>query len=1167
MTLLPDSGDPGNEFDKLKLDQQKPELLTEPTWQHLNREYQLRGELGKGGQALVLQVKERKAPHGRRAIKVYHENTDAARRLFEHESRVIASDHLPQDLVVGYYASVNEPGIQPYLVLEFIDGETIAAWSQRRMPMEHRISLWETMLRALHRLHQCHLVFGDLSSKNVMVGRDDTIRFIDLAGAKPVKKAYSASQSSMNLGTPGTMPDAWKDGNARTALWTDIYAASAIGFLILTGKDKASVPPAQWEAELSVSGVPVEVRRIVLKGLREKDTTKTEDPALYPSAEHVAVDISKWREGLVRRERRIRQTLVTTLLLFIVAAIGFVGWQRYYEAIASSDLKFWQSLQAEIRELPNLTHPAVAKLLADEKSLITQRDEADARQDRVASRTATTQLLAKSREVLTVAREIDSAERQRIAIGKLLLEDEATEKSGFWVTQAPAIQTRLTALQQRYRDIAQRVEAGQTAKIATDLAQLQSDLADLFKVSLDARLAFEARIGYERVLSQVPERLQSNDGFLTIKSGAEQAEKSWAQPTWDAGQSLALARQQFGVSTQQLTEWLPRNLNAEEQAALERDSRARVAELTTEAATLRSTIDAQTAKVNELNQQIADLAKAQTDLNKQMAVAKTELTAEQTSRSEADEKVRQLTQTASDRLTQLTEAQAKLKTLQTMLDKVSPDLKKAQADLTAAQQQLATVTQARDTALAEAERVRKLLTDTPGVDLKLSDKLAALQTDIAKLDPKNREAAQTALVQAATEYRQLEAERAELVRPDAYTEKHPKVKAKDAELAQAATALEAALQKRDSADKLAFEALQLQIDAKQKLHDNELEAGVAQQNPDLVTLRNEITKLKESQDAYAEGRQRALVVSPTYTPPVPVPGDGGKTSTASQPLSVQDILKLAAVPALAFGGPLIGTKAGETREITLPGGVKQIYIWCPPTKEPFTMGTPGATDEESPVQVTLTQGFWLAQTETTQAQYTAIMGTSPWVVHGDTDYYYKAGANFPASYIDHTEAEAYCAKLTEIEGKAGRLPTGWKYALPTEAQWQYACRAGTKTKYSFGDDESQLGEYAWFTKNADEIGEKYAHGVGTKKPNPWGLSDMHGNVWEWCRDAYEAKLPGGTDPLVVSSDGAADRVSRGGCWNDSSVHCRSASRGRYLPSGRSIYLGFRPATVPVAPSK
>ena len=251
----------------------------------------------------------------------------------------------------------------------------------------------------------------------------------------------------------------------------------------------------------------------------------------------------------------------------------------------------------------------------------------------------------------------------------------------------------------------------------------------------------------------------------------------------------------------------------------------------------------------------------------------------------------------------------------------------------------------------------------------------------------------------------------------------------------------------------------------------------------------------------------------------------------------------------------------DTKEITLPGGVKHKLIWCPPGT--FTMGTPGATDDERPVQVTLTNGFRLGETVITQAMWTAVMGTAskPW----SGKEYVKEGPNFPATYISHgansngtiepDSATAFCKKLTEIERKSGRLPSGWRYALPTEAQWEYACRAGTKTAYSFGDDDERLGQYAWFTVNAWHIGEKYAHVVGTKKPNPWGLYDMHGNVWEWCSNWCGDKLAGGTNPGGPSS--GSDRVDRGGGWSYSAGFCRSAFRGGDDPSRRYYDLGFR----------
>lgn len=175
------------------------------------------------------------------------------------------------------------------------------------------------------------------------------------------------------------------------------------------------------------------------------------------------------------------------------------------------------------------------------------------------------------------------------------------------------------------------------------------------------------------------------------------------------------------------------------------------------------------------------------------------------------------------------------------------------------------------------------------------------------------------------------------------------------------------------------------------------------------------------------------------------------------------------------------------------------------------------------------------------------------------------GTEYPASYVSHgmkedgtvesDSATAFCEKLTELERHAGRLPTGWKYALPTEAQWEYACRAGTSTAYSFGDYTGSLSEYAWFTENVDGIREHSHQVVGMKKANAWGLFDMHGNLREWCRDSYANQLLGGDDPVNTSVVGR--RVVRGGSWDDGAKYTRSAYRSWNSPDLRYFYLGFR----------
>jgi formylglycine-generating enzyme required for sulfatase activity len=206
----------------------------------------------------------------------------------------------------------------------------------------------------------------------------------------------------------------------------------------------------------------------------------------------------------------------------------------------------------------------------------------------------------------------------------------------------------------------------------------------------------------------------------------------------------------------------------------------------------------------------------------------------------------------------------------------------------------------------------------------------------------------------------------------------------------------------------------------------------------------------------------------------------------------------------------------------------------------FTMGDAGGRDNQTPHEVTLTKPFKMGVHEVTQAQYEQVMGVNP------SEF---KGANNPVENVSWEDAVEFCRKLSELpaEKAAGNV-----YRLPTEAEWEFACRAGTTTKFSFGDDDSELGDYDWYRDNSGRT----PHPVGGKQPNAWGLYDMHGNVYEWCQDWY-GDYPSGsvTDPSGATSSSL--RVLRGGGWDGTAGDCRSARRGRILPSFRSDGLGFR----------
>jgi formylglycine-generating enzyme required for sulfatase activity len=574
-----------------------------------------------------------------------------------------------------------------------------------------------------------------------------------------------------------------------------------------------------------------------------------------------------------------------------------------------------------------------------------------------------------------------------------------------------------------------------------------------------------------------------------------------------------LAEKTYSNLQQRLGEWLEKEENPSEKSERLRESQSqatRIAEQLQQSQVRNSEL---AAEIDTLKSQIAK----QAELNQKDRLAK------ESAESQSKELMAKQTAAESD----LNQLKA---TLQEKL-RIAGDLTQIQQQIAErnvaweeAQAQAAKLIKERDNAKDKVERLEKLLASSGSANP--TDLVKMSEQEILKIeaiDTKDWDATDKALTEAKRKYRDIAKIRNKQLQD--FSETSPTIRKIDAELASQESVVRKALQLRDQADHQMFLELDQQLATKRAgrtdLIDN---VGRLPTSEPVVEIDKQIANLLVRQATYTVGHERAI----------------GK-----QRLDVATILEEIKPKNL-----LPGKAAGDLLVIRV-NGIDVQFRWCPAGS--FQMGSPssekGRDSDEDVVKVTHSQGFWMMETECWQALWVAVMGASK---RSEWSQQYGIGDRYPAYSISHDEATLFARKLNQLLESEGVIG-GYEIRLPTEAQWEYAVRAGSTTAYCFGSDEGKLGEYAWYDKNSGNTN----HPVGTKKPNAWGIHDGHGSVWEWCSDWYDSRYPKG--PLIdpVGPSRGSFCVYRGGCWCSTAAYCGSAIRFGGTPEDRDDDLGFR----------
>ena len=1117
---VPPSSNIPNIHDGLGLDGAKAaSAVTQATRDHLKQQgITLKDPLGKpGAYGIVLAATD--AMQRPLAVKVVLRPSDRqSRKRHQRESEILSWDKIPTDLRPYCHLAhkVTAPkdeelakdaadGVQPYLVMSRIDGKEVHTYlGERYTTMQHRIVLVRKLFEALQRLHKSGVVHGDISPRNLLIEADDQVRFVDFGGGRDILKAGYSAQSAMAVGgTAGYAPQSQLTGEEQASIHTDLRAMAAVAYDALTGTlHDDTLTLAEKRKNLKNADVPAGIQRIILKGLRQPDKRTANDPNVFARAEEVVKALDGWE----LQRSRLKQVLVFGPLLAAACVLLAMAWWRLESEVANRYSETARVLREQVDAFG--PHPATKQLIdqADEELRAVHQRE---REMSPSQRRQRLDIAADAlRKALETGRKLEAILPRYNTLGTM------REKIR-WQPDAQALSTLSTGLQNEFLVLGKLLDQGNVNEAESKIEIFASRLISAWEANEGARSAATLRSDLRRLHTSVPKRLTETPRFTDLQQDASRADEQWQSA--DTITAFDLAEKTYSNLQQRLVDWLEKEESPSEKsdrlsqsqseatriAQQLQQSQVRNSELAAEIDTLKSQI-AKQAELNQKDRLARESAESQTSaLMAKQSAAELDLNhlkATLREKLRIDGDVIQIQQQIAERVSAWEEGQA----------------------------QAVKLAKERDKAKDKADRLANLLASSDPrnpVDLVKMSEQEILK--IESIDSKDWTATDKALAEAKRKYLEISKNRMKQLQD--FNKTSPVIRMIDAELAIQESVVRKALQLRDQADHQMFMELEQQLVTKRAGRTDLIEkVGRLPTSGPVVEMDNQISSLLASQVKYTAGHERAI----------------GK-----QQLDVSAIMD-----EFTSKTSTPGKVAGELLVVNVKG-IDVRFRWCPAGT--FPMGSPSSEKdgqvEGDIVMVTHSEGFWMMETECWQELWVAVMGSSKSSEWTNQD---GVGDPYPAYNISHVEATKFARKLNQLS-EAGGVLAGYEVRLPTEAQWEYAVRAGSKAAYCFGDDAGKLGDYAWYSGNS---GNKN-HPVGTRKPNDWGIHDGHGSVWEWCSDYVASKSPAGslTDP--VGPSWGSDRVLRGGGWSYPAELCRSAFRLGNDPSDRDGYLGFRVALI------